>query len=103
MAVVPLLVSLTETYRRVFQPFARFEDFSWEARLYLRRLKNQKVLYKTCCLHLLEDAADGEDARAILPNGDHSWWKRHAVDKVSEVLAERKAACSDTIEIAEDI
>ena len=105
LAVLPLLVSLTETYRKVCrQPFVRFKNFSRVARQYLTRLNNQQVIYRTHCLHLLSSVIEEEVAKTMLSDGNHPWWRDQQIDeKVARVLGEREEACSDTVRDIEDI
>lgn len=63
LAVLPLVISAAENYKKVYLPFERFRKFAPEVRQFLCKLKIQRTLFREECRLLLSQVAGDEEVR----------------------------------------
>ena len=93
LAVLPLLVSAAESYRKCIQPIERFLRFDSHVRRFQIDFSVQKTIFRNQCLILLKEVVENEIATRMLQDATHpSWQDRDLDDELSNQLEDSKEA-----------
>lgn len=80
LAVLPLVISGVENYRKVAKPFKRYRRFGAEAKRFRKDFRIQQDNFCWEMELLLRYAVDSDTASAMLADADHSRWNDNSCD-----------------------
>ena len=99
LAVVAVLIAVTENYRKAFKdPITRFRKFPKAVNRYLTRLQNQAVQFEAHCENLLGTVRNEDQVHQILAcSGDVSWQDEEIESDIVALLGKRGQAYLSTL------
>lgn len=99
IGVLPLLISAVEHYKSVYRPFRRWRKFHEELKRLDAELLVEKVKFHTECRILLGAVIGHNDAREMLEDPAHPFWRDSDLEaKMSSYLGTSANAWGSLIE-----